>query len=122
MSICIKGTSKICLVVVNEFWVFFTGSKKRKAWNKTRGKYIPEERRQNLARTDKGTYYNQEEWLGEFLDDKGAFYDGSESDVSENDENYTEKIEGVVRRCSSKHVFLKISQNSQESNCVGVSF
>ena len=32
------------------------------------------------------SYYNQEEWLEEFLDYKGAFYDGSESDDSENDD------------------------------------
>ena len=31
----------------------FTGLKKRKAWNKTRQKYTPEERRQNLAETDR---------------------------------------------------------------------
>ena len=31
----------------------FTGCKKRKVWNKTREKYMPEERRQNLAETDK---------------------------------------------------------------------
>ena len=30
--------------------------------------------------------------------------------------------ETVVHRCSSKQVFLKISQISRESNCVGVSF
>ena len=35
---------------------------------------MPDERRQNLAETDKGSYYNQEGWLEEFLDDKGAFY------------------------------------------------
>ena len=35
----------------------FTGCKKRKAWNKTREKYLPEERRQNLAETDRGSYY-----------------------------------------------------------------
>ena len=47
--------------------------------------------------------YNQEEWLEEFLDDKGAFYDGIESDDRENDnENYNENVEAVVRRCSSK--------------------
>ena len=34
-----------------------TGRKKRKAWNKTREKYMPEERRQNLAETDRGSYY-----------------------------------------------------------------
>ena len=26
----------------------FTGRKKRKAWNKTRGKYVPEERRRKI--------------------------------------------------------------------------
>ena len=81
----------------------FSGSKKRKAWNKIREKYMPEGRRQNLAETDRGSYYNQEEWLEEFLDNKGAFYDGSESDDSDNDdENYSENTEAVVRRCSSK--------------------
>ena len=30
--------------------------------------------------------------------------------------------ETVVRRCSSKQVFLKISQISQEITCVGISF
>ena len=44
-------------------------------------------RRQNLAETNRGSYYYKEEWLKEFLDNKGAFYNGSESDGSENDEN-----------------------------------
>ena len=57
----------------------FTGGKKRKAWNKTRVKYMSVKRRQNLAETDKGSYY-KEEWLEEFLDSKGAFYNGNESD------------------------------------------
>ena len=35
----------------------FTERKKRKAWNKTREKYMPEERRQNLAETGRGSYY-----------------------------------------------------------------
>ena len=30
--------------------------------------------------------------------------------------------EAVVRRCSVKEVFLKISQNSQENTCARVSF
>ena len=46
---------------------------------------MPEERRRNLAETDRGLYHNKEEWLSEFLENKGAFYDGSESDDSEND-------------------------------------
>ena len=47
---------------------------------------MPEEIRQNLAETNRGSYYNQEEWLEEFLNDKGAINDGSESDDSENDD------------------------------------
>ena len=57
----------------------FTGRKKLKAWNKTRVKYMPVKRRQNLAETDKGSYF-KEEWLKEFLDSKTAFYNGNESD------------------------------------------
>ena len=80
----------------------FSGCKKRKAWNKTR-ENICRNKEEKLAETDRGSYYNQEEWLEEFLDDKGAFYNGSESDNSENDdENFTENIEAVVRICSSK--------------------
>ena len=60
----------------------FTGRKKRKAWNKTRVKNMPVKRRQNLAEAGKGSYY-KEEWLEEFLDSKGAFYNGSESDNNE---------------------------------------
>ena len=58
----------------------FTARRKQKAWNNTREKYVPEERSQNLAETDWRSHYNQEEWVEEFLDDKGAFYNGSESD------------------------------------------
>ena len=62
---------------------------------------MPEERIQNLAETDRGLYYNQEEWLEEFLDDKSAFYNSIEIDDSDNDdENYNENIGAVVRRCS----------------------
>ena len=37
----------------------FTGLKKRKAWNKTREKYMPVKRRQ--AETDMELYYNKED-------------------------------------------------------------
>ena len=58
----------------------FTGRKKWKAWNKAREKYMPLKRRQNLAETDRGSYY-KEERLEEFLDSKGAFYNVNESDI-----------------------------------------
>ena len=61
---------------------------------------MPVKRRQNLPETDGGSYY-KEEWLEEFLDSKGAFYNGNESDI--NDER-----EAVTQRCSVK----KFSQKS----------
>ena len=61
------------------------------------------EKRQNLTKTDRGSHYNQEERLEEFLDNKGTFHNGSESDDNENhEENYNENIEAVACRCSSK--------------------
>ena len=40
---------------------------------------MPEEKIQYLVETDKESYYNQQEWLEEFLDDEGAFYNGTEA-------------------------------------------
>ena len=56
----------------------FNGRKNQKAWKKTREKYT-RKKRKNLAETDRGSYYNQEEWLKEFLDNKGLFYNGIEA-------------------------------------------
>ena len=39
---------------------------------------------------------NPEEWLKEFLDDKGEFH------RENHEENYNKNIEAVARRCSSK--------------------
>ena len=44
-------------------------------------------RGQNLAETDKGSYC-KEEWLEEFLDSKGAFYNGNESESDDNNESF----------------------------------
>ena len=52
-------------MVVNEFWVILPGVKKWKVGNKTKEKYMLV-RRQNLAETERGSYY-KEEWLKEFL-------------------------------------------------------
>ena len=44
-----------------------TGCKKKKAWNKTRENYMPEERRQNLPETDRGSYYNTRKMVRSIL-------------------------------------------------------
>ena len=38
----------------------FTVRTKRKAWNKTREKYMPVKKRQNLVETDRGSYYSKD--------------------------------------------------------------
>ena len=55
---------------------------------------MSEESRQDLAETDRGWYYNQVEWLEQFLDNKGGFYNDSESDDNDNDDEiYNENNE-----------------------------
>ena len=91
------------------FLSLFMGHKKQKVWNKTREKYMPEGRRQNLAETDRGSYYKHKELLEAFLDNKSTFSNGSESDDHDNDdENYNGNIEALAHRCFSNLVFLKI--------------
>ena len=68
----------------------FTGRNKRKARDKTRVKYTPVKRRQNLAETGKGSHC-KEEWLEQFLGSKGAFYNGNES--NNNNESCNENNE-----------------------------
>ena len=58
----------------------FGGRKKRIPANKKERTVMTKENRQNLADTDRASYYNQEEWLEEFLEDKGIFYNNSDSD------------------------------------------
>ena len=80
-----------------------TGFKKRKAWNKTREKYMPGKRRQNLAETDRRSYYKEEQ-LEVFLDSKGAFYE-CDNESDNDDENYNENnrqqqlSEGFANSC-----------------------
>ena len=71
---------------------------------------MPEKRKYNLAEAGRGLYYNQKKWLREFLDNNVMFYNGIESDDSDNDDkNYNENMKAVVHTCSSKWVFLEIS-------------
>ena len=51
---------------------------------------MPVKRRQNLAVPDRRSYY-KEEWLEEFLESKGQFYNGNEGD--NDDESYHENKE-----------------------------
>ena len=59
-----------------------------------------EQRKQNLAETDRESYYNQNEWLEELLD---ANYNGIESDDSGNDNMKIQEqlfADVLLNRCS----------------------
>ena len=71
---------------ITEFWVLLLGVKNEKLGIKLE-ENMQQERKQSLAETDRRSYYNNEEWLEEFLDDKDAFYNSSESDDSDDDRN-----------------------------------
>ena len=77
-------------MVANEFRLLFLSVNNEKLGIRLENNITFGKRRQNLAERDQGSYYNQEEWLEEFLDGKGTFYNNSESDDSDNDENYNE--------------------------------
>ena len=51
-------------------------------------------KRENLAETDRGSCYNHDECLEEFLDNEGAFFNGSKNhDSGNDDENYNRNNE-----------------------------
>ena len=58
----------------------FGGHKKRRLPNQKQRTAMTKENRQNLANTDRGSFYNQGAWLEEFLEDKAIFYNNSNSD------------------------------------------
>ena len=82
----------------------FTGCKNRKAWNRTKEKYTPAKRRQNLAETDRRSYY-EEERLEEFLDSKGAIYNGNGSD----NDNEMRVIMKIMSKTCCRRVLLIVA-------------
>ena len=80
----------------------FGGHKKRIPPNKKQRTVITKENRQNLADTDRGSCYNQEEWLEEFLEDKGIFYNDSDSDS----ETYNNESSSMVTMNRRKYVTI----------------
>ena len=97
-------------MAVNEFWVLLLDVKTEKI-----GRTL-EKTRPNLAETDRGSYCNKEEWLGEFLDGNSAFYKGSETDNSDNDdENYHKNNDQQQLQEGFSHSYYKIVFNCNTS-------
>ena len=107
-------------MAVNEFWVLLLVVKK--AWNNTRKKYKAG-KRQSSAETNRGK--KKKELLGEFLDGKGAFYNGNESVGSDSDDdNYNENNDhqqlpgGFVNSCYKiVSPVLLLEPNSNSAVC-----
>ena len=52
----------------------FSFKRKMTAWNKRKDKTMTLDTQVNLAESDKGSFYNQKEWLEEYEHGKGMFY------------------------------------------------
>ena len=52
----------------------FSFKRKKTAWNKRKDKTMTLETQVNLAKSDKGSFYNQKEWLEEYEYGKDMFY------------------------------------------------
>ena len=72
-------------MVVNEFRVLLLDVKNKKLGIRLE-KDICQKKEDTIQLKQTGSYHNQEEWLEELLDDRGTFYNGSESDDSDNDD------------------------------------
>ena len=70
-------------MVVNEFWVLLLDVKIAKLRIRLKKDIC-----RKKEDTNRGYNCNKEEWLEEFLDGKGAFCNGSESDDNDNDSDY----------------------------------
>ena len=52
----------------------FSFKRKKTVWNKRKDKTMTLETKVNPAEKDKGSFYNQKEWLEEYECGKGMFY------------------------------------------------
>ena len=87
--------------VINKSWILLLGIKRNLGISLE--KNICQKKEDKIWLKWKRDHITIEEWFEEFLDNKSAFYNGRESDDSDNDdENYNENIEVVVSSCSSK--------------------
>ena len=59
----------------------FSFKRKRTAWNKGKDKTMTLDTQVNLAESDKGSFYNQKEWLEKYEYGKGMFYSEYSDDL-----------------------------------------
>ena len=72
----------------------FSFNRKRTAWNKR--KTMTLDTRVNLAESDKGSFYNQKEWLEEYEHGKGMFYSEYGVDLRTSASIFSNKFANVL--------------------------
>ena len=74
----------------------FSFKRKRKAWNKRKYNTMTLDTQVNLAESDKGSFYNQKEWLEEYEHGKGKFYSEYGEDLRTSASIFSNKFTNVL--------------------------
>ena len=87
------GRSDKCKYQIN---CAFSFKRKRTAWNKRKDKAMTLDTQVNLAESDKGSFYNQKEWLEEYEYGNGMFYSEYGDDVQTSASIFSKKFANVL--------------------------
>ena len=74
----------------------FSFKRKKTAWNKRKDKTMTLETQVNLAESDKGSFYNQKEWLEEYEHGKGMFCSDYDDDLRTSASIFSNKFANVL--------------------------
>ena len=74
----------------------FSFKRKRAAWNKRKDKTMTLDTQVNLAKSDKGSFYNQKEWLEEYEHGKSMFYSEYGDDLQSSASLFSNKFPNVL--------------------------
>ena len=87
--------------------------RKRTAWNQRKDKTMTLDTQVNLAKSDKGSFYNQKGWLEEYKYGKGMFYSEHSDDLWTSASVFLHKFANVLVKYfsmsirSTKQLFLE---------------
>ena len=74
----------------------FSFKRKKTAWNKRKDKAMTLETQVNLAESDKGSFYNQKQWLQEYKYGKGMFFSEYDNDLRTSTSIFSNKFANVL--------------------------
>ena len=74
----------------------FSFKRKKTAWNKRKDKAMTLETQVSLAESDKGSFYNQKQWLQEYEYGKGMFFSEYDNDLRTSASIFSNKFANVL--------------------------